>query len=119
LTCGCQFGTAVRPAGGPGDEVRVVVPADYHVVYARIVTSAKAQRLRDHVVAGGSEVRSSIDEAERTARVSMWSSYGTAHHHVVAHVQELEPGRTQVRVTYPLSSWKGAAERVAQWAQGP
>jgi hypothetical protein len=118
LACGCKFGTAIGPVGGPGGECRVEIPADYRVVYTRIVTSAKAKRLRDNVVAGGTGVQSTIDEAEGTATVGVWASYGTGHYHVVAYVRELEPGLTQLRVTYALSSWKSAAQQVVKWAQG-
>lgn len=119
LASGCKFGTAIGPVGGPGGECRVEIDADYRLVYGRIVAAAEAKRQRDRVAAGGTGVRSTINEAEGTATVSMWFSYGTGHYQLVAYVRQLEPGRTQVRVAYALSSWKSAAQQVVKWAQGP
>lgn len=116
---GCRPDSAVLPARGPGGDYSFEVPADYETVYARIVAGAQRRHQRDNVIAGGAGVEGNLDPGQKTATIRVWSSYGTGHYQVVAHLGAVEAQRTRVRVSYALSSWKSAARQIERWAQGP
>ena len=119
LLSGCRPDSAVLPAHGRGGDYSFEVPAGYETVYARIVAGAHRRHRRDNVIAGGAGVEGNLDPGQKTATVRVWSSYGTGHYQVVAHLRSLEAQRTRVRVSYALSSWKRAAEQIERWAQAP
>lgn len=119
LVPGCVPGSAVALHHGRGGEYTFEVAADYETVCYRIMSRARAQYQRDNPLDGGAGVDANLDPRERTAAVTVWSSYRTGHYHVIANIREVEGHRTQVRVSYALSTWKSAARQIERWAKTP